>query len=862
MNVKQKNWSTGYLWTSCFLSAVLLVASLHSSASADPCGLVPPIYVGNQVPIARTGLQKTYVFHKDGVETFVIRPGFTGDIDNFGMLIPFPNPPELRKVSDNVFDQIVNAIDPPEVLVDLTPRPMMAMARGAGGGAVGAEAPMAFATKERVVVHKQEAVGMYEVAVLSAGSADALKKWIDENGYQYPDGMDKVTNDYVDQGWCFVAVKTKVGNKSATDPKPGQRNVDAKLPQGSSFDGNVQAMGFRFPSEQLVVPMRLSAFNEGDLRNVVYILTDGPKKIRAIPEEYVVRQISGQDLYNNVTRPLPLRIIGGGEADIPEYRRAQITKDRDPVKKNGVARDLFAADLLAVSTGNLSHEHEEKEKELLRIGEYFGLRGGEIDKLNADALTELREQTTKNGLEMLKGMTLSVVDGDFPRDVIANDNLTFAQFEMPRGKNNELNYDAKEFGPGKKKRDGTLIIGSIDWQKIDRIQKVSSLHSRNASQSNLVLAENVDSIDAQETSKSSWLIPALLSGVAVILVTFTFPKRALIVLVVVGFGILVSTQAFATSDSPSQQTELEEQVAALKDWKTAEAAIEWLVDNAKSSDQGRESTIANLVILVATDGEIPQKGWAIAALGKIGGQDVDEQLLGIHATPNVDPLVKTWAAAARVANTKTMPGLIEKANLLREFPALGRPISQRGRENLGDSSAEQVIQVGTKIPSLRTALATRIFAFGSNELVQVMSTSTDQNTRRQAAGYLGAMANQGDKEDVAVSVIKRLEFVANAADVPWSGGALFVPGMQWPKAEARTLARTLVCWHAWCHKNGKPDEARQVHNNLSSLNLARAAGYELTRGRRAETNAETWIEVWSKAFGNDEAQAIRNAVGF
>ncbi len=111
----------------------LLVAMLFAIAAttlqADPCGMVPPIYTGNQSPITRIGLQKTYVFYKDGVETFVIRPGFSGKVDNFGMLIPFPTPPELRKVSDNVFEQIANAIDPPEVVVDLRVRRMMMAAR-------------------------------------------------------------------------------------------------------------------------------------------------------------------------------------------------------------------------------------------------------------------------------------------------------------------------------------------------------------------------------------------------------------------------------------------------------------------------------------------------------------------------------------------------------------------------------------------------------------------------------------------------------------------------------------------------------------------------------------------------------------
>ena len=82
---------------------------------------------------------------------------------------------------------------------------------------------------------------MYEIAVLEAGSAAALSRWLDDHGYVYPDGMDEPCNDYVRDGWCFVAVKTRVGQKRGVDPKPGMRGVDSKLPEGASFDGNVQA---------------------------------------------------------------------------------------------------------------------------------------------------------------------------------------------------------------------------------------------------------------------------------------------------------------------------------------------------------------------------------------------------------------------------------------------------------------------------------------------------------------------------------------------------------------------------------------------------------------------------------------------
>src|SRR6188474_981471 len=77
------------------------IASFLSSglALADPCGMVPPIYVTDNASIVRVGDEQTYVFFKDGIETFVIRPGFSGKVEDFGMLISFPAPP-ARKVSE------------------------------------------------------------------------------------------------------------------------------------------------------------------------------------------------------------------------------------------------------------------------------------------------------------------------------------------------------------------------------------------------------------------------------------------------------------------------------------------------------------------------------------------------------------------------------------------------------------------------------------------------------------------------------------------------------------------------------------------------------------------------------------------
>ena len=86
------------------LVSLLTLAALCTStmAQADPCGMVPPAWIPDDIAgpaIERVGLQTTYAFHKDGMETLVLHPGFRGQVSEFGMLIPFPAAPAIRKVS-------------------------------------------------------------------------------------------------------------------------------------------------------------------------------------------------------------------------------------------------------------------------------------------------------------------------------------------------------------------------------------------------------------------------------------------------------------------------------------------------------------------------------------------------------------------------------------------------------------------------------------------------------------------------------------------------------------------------------------------------------------------------------------------
>lgn len=788
------------------LTALAAIAPVQS-AGADPCGMVPPIWTGGGVPIARVGEQRTYCFFKDGFETLVIQPGFTGQVEEFGMLVPFPTPPGIRKVDDAVFDHVAAAIDPPEIVVYAgSPN---------GGRYAGVSSPVAMrslafdmAAKEEVVVLSEEAVGMYEVAVLSAGSAEALQRWMDDHGFKYPTGMDAACEDYVEDGWCFVAVKARVGSKSASEPRPGMREVDASRPAGSTFGGRVQAMGFRFKTDELVVPMRLSTFNEGELSNIVYVLADEPLSIRNVPSEYVVRQVPGSRLHRNLTRPLPVRVVNGrmsrlfegavpdsvGGVKLPEWSVQNLPQQRDPKPHNGIAAELFASDLLAAAAGTYVLPIEEEEKELLDIGERLGLRGPDIDRLHREHLAERRARVVGLALEGLEGMTLTVIDGDFPRDVLARENLRFDRFEIAAARNTPSVYDAKHLGPAPAMGGALGLPPSSPFGPGPGAAALAGL--------------------------------ALLGLVA--LVASRRPRHgglatAAAVVLFCGFAGAQVTDRVVLQEAPEG---FREQVAALR------------------------------------SGEVVERGRAIVALSEMGGPRVRAELERIVANDQDDVLVRTWAAAALVRAARTPAELMARSELATTFPAVLRPVEARWR-GIDPRAAEEleldrVLVLAARLPSLQPTLVELLRGRGVDGLVGPMFTSNDGNVRRLAAAFLATLGAD-DRRAVADAVLRSVRFEAGSKELPWSGGALFLPGIAWEDADAHDLVRELIAWLVWCDAHGKGEpERRPIVNNLRGQLSAHSGGNELNWN---DVDPRSWLRVWGRKAGLEAARRLLSEQG-
>jgi len=69
-------------------------------------------------------------------------------------------------------------------------------------------------------------------------------------------------------------------------------------------------------------------------------------------------------------------------------------------------------------------------------------------------------------------MTLTIIDGDFPREVLAGQNLTFASYRMPQRRNRAGAYDSKLKGPAPRKQ-GILKLGAFRGDSAPRAPQIS-----------------------------------------------------------------------------------------------------------------------------------------------------------------------------------------------------------------------------------------------------------------------------------------------------------------------------------------------------------------------------------------------------
>ena len=278
----------------------------------------------------------------------------------------------------------------------------------------------------------------------------------------------------------------------------------------------------------------------------------------------------------------------------------------------------------------------------------------------------------------------------------------------------------------------------------------------------------------------------------------------------------------------------------------SQAAVEELVK------QGAPA-VPDLVGLAAEGQDLTARGWAIVALGRIGGDPAMKALKALPDDGKQPGLVRTWAAAALIRSAKDLSSLVAMQKWAQQFPATRRPFSMRARvlATQGKPDADALLTMVAGNYQLQQDLADAVLSSGAPSLINAMFKSKNQNARQMAAAYLGTLAQKQGKagnELVGLEVVKALKPNAEASEPPWAGGPLYIPNIGWDKQMGTALVESMLGWYVWAELNARKEEQSKLEHNLNSISLGGVVGYQVSWGQHT---VDYWLDTWKKVAGQE-----------
>jgi hypothetical protein len=250
--------------------------------------------------------------------------------------------------------------------------------------------------------------------------------------------------------------------------------------------------------------------------------------------------------------------------------------------------------------------------------------------------------------------------------------------------------------------------------------------------------------------------------------------------------------------------------------------------------------------------DLEAQGQAILALVQHGDADAIGVLLDIEGHGRAPEILRTWAAAGAVQRAASLKELGEMSELLSRHPALERPFRLAALSLMKEGvDVEALLVLSAKVPALQAAFGPPLSEADAGEMAGFMLRHEDNGVRRLAAGYLAA------RDDAADQIITVYRYVASGRDVPWQGGALYVPSLGWGRTQAKELMGHLTAWHLHCDRHGLESEKQQVFNNLRSVGIWRQAGSK----QSPRNDTVLLLSQYAKLVGVKEVARMLSAQG-
>lgn len=182
------------------IAALATIASLIAPRSVSACGAFAGPRATDLATLPFLAVERVLIVwdEKTGIEDFVREARFDRANQTFGFVVPVPSKPEVAAVTKQPFDALEKAF----VFEDFRAQ----MMRG-GGGAGGGAPP--------VVVLAQQRIGSFTAFTLAATDANALQRWLDENGLAMNPDAKPWVERYVAMKFFFVAFRYEMGDPLA-----------------------------------------------------------------------------------------------------------------------------------------------------------------------------------------------------------------------------------------------------------------------------------------------------------------------------------------------------------------------------------------------------------------------------------------------------------------------------------------------------------------------------------------------------------------------------------------------------------------------------------------------------------------------
>jgi Uncharacterized protein conserved in bacteria (DUF2330) len=255
--------------------ASLVLAGLTPQAESM-CGYFRPIIVDVKQP--SEVLQPSQIAFvtwdpKKKEETVTVQPRFEGNAADFAMVIPTPTQPKLDAMPRDFFKALGLFTTPKRrafPVSKLVPQMNfgdggMMLEKAAPGRAGGAGGPPQIAPEPKTTVAVLEVgqVGNLDYKIIAAGKSDDLYKWLKDNRYSY-DGDEATLNYYVQKKYFFTVMKIDT--------------LQMKRGKDGAFVGDVTPTRFKFASEELVYPTRITQVSVKDKSEALFYI-QAPYKV-------------------------------------------------------------------------------------------------------------------------------------------------------------------------------------------------------------------------------------------------------------------------------------------------------------------------------------------------------------------------------------------------------------------------------------------------------------------------------------------------------------------------------------------------------------------------------------------------------